>query len=294
MTLKDRFKKYKRILRFYIIKAVIDSIIRQPVRVLPKIKRLLLKFFSMIFRTELSIASNLLPEEFRSRKAQILKGMAENQVSTLLEVFCYEKLLESNPNYIKIEGLENLEKAYKEHGSFIILSAHFGNWEIIGYTIAKLGYKMNVIARPQAETQMTKLMNSFREKRNIDVIMKNNIKESIRRLRSGEIVGLLSDLNAREWGYQTEFFGKKASFYNVPVILSMRAKSPIIPSFAERQADGTQIIRFEEPIIWTKGESMVDRIRKYVERYERAFRRRPDQWCWFHNRYEHSELGRLD
>ena len=104
MTLKDRFKSYKRIARFYLIKVVIDSIVRQPVRVLPKIKRLLLKIFPVIFKKELADASVLLPEEFRNDEDKILRGMSENQVATLLEVFCYEKLIDSSSSYIKIEG----------------------------------------------------------------------------------------------------------------------------------------------------------------------------------------------
>jgi KDO2-lipid IV(A) lauroyltransferase len=156
-----------------------------------------------------------------------------------------------------------------------------------------MGYKMNVVARPQAVNQMTEFMNGFRERRGVKVIMKNNILESLKSLNKGECIGMLSDLNAREWGYQVNFFGKKASFYNAPVILSIRGKAPIIPTFTERSPDGKLTIRFEEPISWEKGESMVERIQKYVKRYENAFRRRPDLWCWFHERYKHSELGRI-
>lgn len=292
MTLKDQCKKYKRILRFYLIKAIVDEIMRKPVTILPKIKRLLMKIFPLLFKKEMGRAATLLPPEFNAEKEQIITGMANNQISTLLEVFCYEKLIENDPKFIKIEGLENLQNAYEKHGTFVILSAHFGNWEIISYTLAKMGYKMNVIARPQAENQMTRLMNSFREKRGIEVVMENNIAESIKRLHKGEIVGLLSDLNAREWGYQTEFFGRAASFYSAPVILSVRGRAPLIPSFSERQKDGSHILRFEEPIEWEKGESMLARIHKYVIRYENEFRRRPDQWCWFHERYEHFDLGK--
>ena len=116
MTLKDKFKKYKRIVRFYLIKAIIDAIIRQPVSVLPRIKRLLLKIFPAIFKKETARASELLPKEFERQKEHILAGMSENQISTLLEVFCYEKLLENDPKFIKIEGLENLQKAYEKYG----------------------------------------------------------------------------------------------------------------------------------------------------------------------------------
>ena len=191
-------------------------------------------------------------------------------------------------------GREHLEEATRKGKGIIILSAHFGNWEVMGYELRKMGLPLHVLARPQAVNQMTEFMNSFRERRGVKVIMEKSITESLKLLHQGKTVGMLSDLNAREWGYQVEFFGRNASFYSSPVILSVRSGAPLIPSFTERQRDGSLLLRFEAPITWEKGESMRQRVQKYVRRYEEAFRRRPDHWCWFHERYEHAALGRTD
>ncbi len=291
---KDKLKNLKRKIRFFLIKTLVDLMRTRPASDVPKIKRLLLKIFPIVFRKQLRDASRLLPGEFAPNKEKILRQMTHNQVSTILEVFFYEKLINYHDDFIEVIGEQNLKDAYEKHGSFIILSAHFGNWEVMAYTLVKMGYKMNVIARPQAVNQMTEFMNSFRKDRGVNVIMKNNIIESIKALKRGEIAGIVSDLNAREWGYQVDFFGKKASFYSAPVILSVRGKSPLIPSFAERKPNGKLLLRFEKPIIWEKGEKIRDRVQKYVRSYEKAFRRRPDLWCWFHERYQHAELGRTE
>lgn len=239
-------------------------------------------------------AKELLPAEFSQRADSIIRDMTRNQVATLLEVFFYDKIKRENPDFVKITGRENLEKAVKEHGTFIILSAHFGNWEIIGYELAAMGYPLHVVARPQAVNQMTEFVNSFREKRGSKVIMGNNIIESLKLIKKRKVVGLVSDLNAREWGYRVSFFGRCASFYHAPVILSERGKAPLIPAYAERQPDGTQHIRFEEPVTWPENADMCAKVQAYVNRYEDAFRRRPDHWCWFHERYQHAELGRSE
>ncbi|GAB4271128.1 MAG: hypothetical protein Kow0029_08470 [Candidatus Rifleibacteriota bacterium] len=294
MTFKDKLKKAKRTMRFYLIKGLVERMTRLPVSSLPKLQRLFLKVFPLFFKKEMQRAERLLPDEFTPRKQEILDGMLKNQIATILEVIFYEKIKAANPDFIKINGKEILEQAVKDHGSFIILSAHFGNWEIIGYELAGMGYQMNVVARPQAVNQMTEFMNSFREKRGVNVIMGNNIIESLKLIKRKKVVGLLSDLNAREWGYQVEFFGRTASFYNAPIILSTRGKVPLIPSFAERQKDGTQIIRFENPVEFNEEASMSEKVKAYVSRYEQAFRRKPEQWCWFHERYLHAELGRTE
>ena len=281
-------------MRFYLIKALVDLMTRLPATAVPRIRRLLLKIFPLFFARQIGRAEELLPEEFYHRRDEIIKGMAYNQITALLEVFFYEKLLAHDPEFISIVGLEHLEKAAEGKKGFIILSAHFGSWEIMGYTLSRIGYPLHVMARPQAVDQMTEFMNSFRESRNVKVIMHNAMPECLKLLSQGKIVGLLSDLNAREWGYQVSFFGRNASFYSAPVILSVRSGAPLIPSFTERQKNGRLVLRFEEPIKWEKGESMRQRIQKYVNRYENAFRRRPDQWCWFHERYEFAGLGRSE
>lgn len=179
---------------------------------MPKLKRLLLKVFPVFFSRQLEKARELLPTEFAGERDSIIKAMAENQITTLLEVLFYEKLIAHDPEIIKVMGKENLEEAVKNGKGMIILSAHFGNWEVMGYTLTRMGFPLHVMARPQAVDQMTEFMNSFRERRNVKVIMHNAMPECLKLLGQGKTVGLLSDLNAREWGYQVSFFGRNASF----------------------------------------------------------------------------------
>ncbi len=291
---RDRLKKLKRTVRYHLLRSLIDAMMRLPASSVPKLKRLLLKVFPLFFARQLRRAAELLPAEFAADKPRILKKLTENQVLTLLEVFFYEKLTAHRKDFIKITGREHLKAAVEKGRGMIILSAHFGNWEVMGYELCKMGLPLHVLARPQAVNQMTEFMNSFREKRGVKVIMEKSISESLKLLAQGKTVGMLSDLNAREWGYQVEFFGRNASFYSSPVILSVRSGAPLIPSFTERQPDGSLLLRFEAPITWEKGETMRERVQKYVRRYEEAFRRRPDHWCWFHERYEFAALGRTD
>jgi len=292
--LRDQLKTLKRTARYHLLSTLVKMMTRLPATAVPKLRRLLMKVFPLVFAQQLRRADELLPAEFAECKDEILRRMIENQAQTILEVFFYEKLVDHNPGFIKVVGREHLEEATRKGKGIIILSAHFGNWEVMGYELRKMGLPLHVLARPQAVNQMTEFMNSFRERRGVKVIMEKSITESLKLLHQGKTVGMLSDLNAREWGYQVEFFGRNASFYSSPVILSVRSGAPLIPSFTERQRDGSLLLRFEAPITWEKGESMRQRVQKYVRRYEEAFRRRPDHWCWFHERYEHAALGRTD
>jgi len=292
-TVRDKLKAFKRHLRYLFLFSVFRWISRYPVESIFRIKNLIVKLVPFFFEKELEKARENLPPEFASNSEEILRKLTNNQVLTLLEVFFYEKILEAYPDFIFVTGKEILDRAVAEHKGVIILSAHFGNWELIGYTLAKMGYPIYAVARPQAVNSMTRFMNSFRESRGVKVLMDKNLSSSLRLLKKGNFVGILSDLNARERGFRVEFFGRPASFYPTPIILAERSGAILVPTFIERHGKWKQWIRFEEPVAWNPRDTMCGKIRRYVERYENAFRRRPEQWAWFHDRFSLADLGRI-
>ncbi len=290
--IKQKLKKTKRLLRYHLIKLIVDSMERLPVRKMHKLKLLLMKLFPLFWQKEIDAAKVNLPLEFASRKDIIVKKMLEDQILTILEVLLYEKLLAEYPDFVTIKGEEHLEAAKAKKKGIIILTGHYCNWEVLGYTLVKLGLPLTVVARAQASDEMTNLMNSYREKRGVKVLMGSTTAETIALLKANETLGLLTDLDAKEYGYVVDFFGKKASFYATPVVLSVRSGATVLPTFVERNKDGKLIVRFEEPIKWEKNETMKDRIQKYAKRYEEAYRAKPEFWCWFHDRYAFAKLGK--
>ena len=291
-SLRRRFKFARRKARFYLILAFTRFIAGFPVSAIPKFRKFFLKISPVVFKREIARACQLLPDEFRPRREQIIHGMIENVFMHFLEVIFYEKLLEDDPDYISIVGRDILDRAMERGEGAVVLTAHFGAWELIGYTIARMGYPISVIARPQALNDMTEFVNSFRQSRGVEVLMYDNLSVSLKKLKDGGVVGIVSDLDASSKGYAVPFLGRQASFYPTPVLLSMRGKALLIPTFIERQSDCRHIIRFEDPVAFPAEETMAQRVSRYVSRYEEAFRARPDHWVWFHDRYRRAHKGR--
>ena len=292
LSLRDRFKQARRAVRYWLVLWVVRLIESRPATVLPRLKRLLLKVMPLFFAREMNRARGLLPVEFAPQSDKILSGMVQNQVSSLLEVFLYEKLLAADPQFIRVEGKEHLDAARKAGRGIIILSGHYGSWELVGYTLIRLGFDLHAIARPQALNAMTELINGFRERRGLKMLMENNLPSALKLLRKGGVVGIVSDLNARERGYRVTFFGREASFYHAPIILAERTGAGLFPVSIERQADGRHLIRIDPELSWDNSAHMVEKVQVYARAFERIIRRRPDHWVWFHERYQHAELGR--
>ena len=293
MNIKEKLKTIRRNMRYYFIRLVVAMIQAIPYSKLNRLKLLFIKAIKLFGAKEIKKAYNLLPEEFSSRKEQIIDGMVDNIASIIIEFICYDKIVENNPDFCKFENWEIIENIQKEGKVPLLLVGHFCNWEVLGFELAKAGLNLTAIARQNSCPKMTELINGIRAKHNLKVVMQNNIHEAIKLLNHNKPVAILSDLNAKEWGYQVEFFGRTASFYSAPVIISTRSKMPLIPIFPERQPNGNIIIKVKEPIVWKANESMRDKIQKYAKVYEEEFRKRPDLWLWIHDKYRAADRGKL-
>jgi len=291
--IKEKLKTLRRTLRYYLIRLLLGSMRRIPISKIPKLKLLLIKAVKTFGAEELNKAYELLPDEFSDRKDSIIHGMIENIALNVLEIIYYDKLIKINPDFCKFENWEIVENIKKQGKTPFLLVGHFCDWEVLGYELVKAGLDLTVIARPNNLQKMTDYINSLRQNHKLRVVMNNNIFEAIRLLHNNMPVAILSDLNAREWGYQVDFFGRNASFYSAPVIISIRSGMPLIPVFPERQPNGNIIFKVKKPIVWEKGETMRQRVQKYAKVYEEEYRKRPDLWFWFHDRYSFAEKGKI-
>ena len=98
------------------------------------------------------------------RAQQIAEDSLHRFGRMVVEVMRFPLLNENNINEkVKVEGLEYLEAAYAQQKGVIMATGHFGNWELLGATVALHGYPMLSITRKQNNGHMDKLINEFRQ-----------------------------------------------------------------------------------------------------------------------------------
>jgi len=227
-------------------------------------------------------------------EVRVVKDLFRNLGRTFMEIAAIPKIDRAYVDrWITIApgSRERLEAALAYGKGVIFLTAHFGNWELIGLTGALHGYPVLVLARQQGWPRLNQLLNTYRQSKGCRVIGKGfPIRELIRGLKQGKMVGILADQDAGKHGMLSPFFGRLASTAVGPFALALNTGAPILPVFMVRQRGPAHLLTVEEPIAFADTGSLEERIQGGVAAYlavlERYVRQHPAQWLWVHRRWK--------
>ena len=248
--------------------------------------------FGPFFRSKQLIRSNIinaLPNLTKQELEIIIKKMWNNYGRILSEYIFIKKFRNSNLNdNLLVEGNEILQTIKQSHEPVIFISGHFDNFELMAMQIEKSGVKLSAIYRPLNNIFLNKIMENIRSK----YICKNQIKKgaaSIRELltmfKNGTSIALMIDQRVSE-GISSNFFGQKALTTTIPAQFVKRFNCKIVPIYIERISGVNFKMRINEPINFSKDES-IEKITDELNLYlEKMILQKPDQWIWTHNRWK--------
>jgi Kdo2-lipid IVA lauroyltransferase/acyltransferase len=191
-----------------------------------------------------------------------------------------------------LEGEEHLRQAISDGKGVIILTAHFGNWELLGARLTQVfsPEKFYVIAQPQRDLRLTQLMDKVRAAQGVQVIPRGKAaREALQALRQGAGVGILLDIDMKGSGVLVDFMGEPASTSTSVAAFALRTGAAVLPVFAYRQSNGTHIGKISPPVTLTRsGEGDQDiyintaHFSQIIGEQVRAY---PEQWIWLPDRW---------
>ncbi|MCC6424769.1 MAG: lysophospholipid acyltransferase family protein [Phycisphaerales bacterium] len=200
--------------------------------------------------------------------------------------------------YVELDAFrEVLALLLKKKQGIILLTGHYGNWEILGYVMATLGFDSTAIARPLDNPHVNRWLLGVREKKGQRIIAKKGATGEVTEvLAQGGAVALIADQNAGSKGIFVDFFGRKASTYKSIALLAMEYDVPVVVGYARRidnqfrfQCAVQDLIRPED---WKNQD---DPLRYITQRYTRAseeiVREDPGQYLWVHRRWKTRPKG---
>ena len=232
----------------------------------------------------LSIGREMTPREIE----RLGRGSFQHVGMNLIEACRYFlRPTEVMLSQVHVEGVEHLRSAAARGRGVLVLTAHYGNWELLAAAHGLSGLPLSIVIRPLDHPVLDELAARFRRRSGAELIVKRQaVREVLQALRRGRMVGILLDQNAtRAEGVFVPFFGVEASTSKGLAVLALRTDAPVVPVFLRRTADGRHCMDVSPPLMPPSDGDVLAYTATFNRAIEGAIRRAPEQWLWMHARW---------
>jgi len=191
----------------------------------------------------------------------------------------------------EVTGLDHLRTAERAGRGLLLLTAHYGNWEILPFYATIAGGPVSVVGRPADNPHFDRTVRRLRERfGNRALDKRGSVREMFRIVRAGGRLGLLIDQRVRaEEAIDVEFFGRPAWTSPIVARLALKCGAPIVPTFGDHLPGGRYRVEFQPPI-WPAGcdddATTHELTRRCLAVCEAVIRAAPARWLWLHRRWK--------
>ena len=197
-----------------------------------------------------------------------------------------------------IVHLEQFVRTLLSGRPLVVISAHYGNFELGGYLMGLFGFPTYTVARQLDNPYLDRFVNEFRGRTGQFILPKSKSGEMIKQvLDGGGILTLLGDQSAGNKGCWVNFFGRPASTHKAVALFSLGSAAPTMVSYTRR---------LDQPLHYEVGPvAMIDPrdpnfaqgsvpllAQWYTDRLEELIREAPDQYWWLHRRWKGQPTAR--
>lgn len=198
---------------------------------------------------------------------------------------------ENAERYFDFVGFELLDQMQDRKTGVVCLTGHIGSFEAAGHAWGLKGYTLNSVSRPMKNRYLYDWLSVLRAKTGQTFIpRKGALRHVLRFLKDGRHVAFLFDQNQRKDNIFIPFLGRIASTTPAPAFFALRIGAPIIFGYARRLGGR---FRFEAvcqefivpPEEGTQDERIAETMRRANQALEKAIRKYPEDYFWFHDRW---------
>ena len=221
--------------------------------------------------------------------SQVVRSCLRNFFRDFAEMgLAYESTLERIRAEIPVSGLEHLTAALAKGKGVIALSAHLGNFFLLGTRIAAEGHATYVLINQPRSGKIHELRVRHRARIGQKTIHAQPRDEAFRELvqvlRRNEIAIVIADEFRNGDGIPVPFFGRSVIARRGPATLALRTGAAVVPACLVRDLNGELRLAIEPEIEFSRtGKIKADvaentlKITQWLEKTLRAY---PDQWNW--------------
>lgn len=192
---------------------------------------------------------------------------------------------------LRIHGMEDFVRTLWLDRPKVILSGHYGNFELAAYLFGLFGFRIFSVARELDNPLLDRFVTDFRESRGQRILPKKGSAPDVALvLEENGAIGLLGDQAAGPRGCWVEFFGRPASVHKAIGVFALSSSAPVMVCSATRRGGlfdyDLRLEGIADPA--TGGAETADLTalsQWYTSLLERAVRREPGQYWWVHRRW---------
>jgi KDO2-lipid IV(A) lauroyltransferase len=210
--------------------------------------------------------------------------------------------------HAELVGGQRLLSAMLSGRPVLVVTGHFGNWELAGYVLGLVGFKTYAIARTLDNPYVDDLLRSLRERTGQKILAKSGEYEDILgALARGGILATLADQDAGKRGLYVDFFNRPASTHKAVALLALEYNVIMlvvgVPKLENvligdhwAGSPARYRITLAEVIDAAEYQDRADAVKALTQRYtsalESVIRLAPEQYFWLHRRWKHQPKGK--
>ena len=240
------------------------------------------------------------PDWNDARREQLARDMWAHLILFVCEIaHAPRKIHETNwRDYVTLRGAPELMRALLDDRPLLIVSAHFGNFEIAGFALGLLGFPTYAVARVLDNPYLDRWVNQFRGSTGQHIVpKKGGYEDIIRILTAGGTMTFLADQYAGTKGCWVEFFGRPASAHKAIALFALDHEAQVAIGYARRLGKPLQYElnsqSFADPRSSAPNVAGIRELTQwYTAEIERFVRTAPEQYWWLHRRWKDNRPAR--
>ena len=217
--------------------------------------------------------------ELEDMARQVFRGLGRN----FIDLFRYTRLsARAIDRLFTVSGFQNLQNAHRMGKGALVLSAHYGCFEMGTIVVRSHGLPVSLVMRPWEEPRADALFVRQRMRRGVNVIQVGNAaRGSLEALHRGDVLAVIGDFDFTHRNDRMRFLDGDVRLPLGPARLSLKTGAPIVPFFVTRRSDQGYAMRFDEPILPSAGSTLESIQARIVRILETAVLEHPNFWLLF-------------
>ncbi|GAB4132542.1 MAG: lysophospholipid acyltransferase family protein [Thermogutta sp.] len=285
---------------YLVVRTLILIVQAIPLSILASLAKGLAWLFADVLHIRRGVAEENLATAFPGSSPRVIadtiRRMWEHLFLMVFEIAHSSRVIhETNwRRFIHLNEVRPLVKLLLEDRPVILVTGHFGNFELGGYLLGMLGFPTHTVARTLDNRFLDRFVNRFRGATGQFIIPKNGGHRQIEEtLERGGTLTLLADQDAGRKGCFVPFFGRPASTYKALALLSLEYDAPLAVVYVKRLGQplkfemGMQALLDPRELAGLPPRAAVEHItRWYTSELEAIVRSAPEQYWWIHRRWK--------